>query len=43
MFDLTKRTKQDVKQILLPPEAPKNVTMSLRKFNDALKNSIQEK
>ena len=43
MFDLTKRTKQDVKQILLPPEAPKNVTMSLKKLNDALKESDQEK
>ena len=43
MFDLAKRTKQDVKQILSPPEAPKNVTMSLRKLNDALKESDQEK
>ena len=43
MFDLTKRTKQDVKQILLPPEVPKNVTMFLTKLNDAFKKSVQEK
>lgn len=43
MFDLAKRTKQDVKQILSPPEAPKNVTMSLRKLNEALKERDQEK
>jgi len=39
MFDLAKRTKKDVKQILSPPEAPKNVTMSLAKLNEALKSS----
>lgn len=42
IYELARRTKSDVKQILSPPHVPKNITMSLSKLQNFLLHLLQE-